>query len=292
MNCPQCGEAVEPGAAFCGNCGQALHTDAQTAETNAATPDPASPSNQTVPSYAVADAKQSRSEVKAMVGLIVAVLAVPGAIIPALGATLAVVALVLATTLRAGAKKLLRNVAIGFSSLAIVLSVAVYAFNLNDLQQTADSTETANSNRVAGVSDTPCYKVSLPQLPTVENANGSCNLQAGSADTLAASSEIFTIDTAKQDNATEAEVMAVAKEIVESTFKSSLPEYTITSQRQGNFADSPAYITDAKDAKGSTVQMAMIFRPVQHGENIFVLVHGLDNGQASVSVAEEGWEWK
>jgi hypothetical protein len=286
MNCPRCSELVEPGAAFCGNCGQAVR-------------------GLPAPGYELADKSRFRAEKRTMVGLLIAVLAIPGALIPALGVAMAVIGLVLATTSRAVPKKLMSNVAICIAGLAILLSAGMFAYRIDQAEKTKKAAEASQAAEdeadiavqaiepiVGGVLDTPCYKLKVPSLKNVEQDGDSCNLRAYSGADLASSSEFLTIDTAWREGTTDAAFMEVAKQSATASLADNLKDFTVTSQGPGSFAGSPAYILDAKDDAGSTVRLAMVSHQVTHGENVIVLVHGLEKGQADLSAVEQSWQWK
>lgn len=317
MKCPQCDEAVEPGAAFCGNCGRALTADTNSSDVAGSAPQPApidhAPSDETVvaaaptplPAYAVVDPAESKREPKAMVGLIISIIAIPAAVIPFLGVALAVMGIVVSARARSMTKRVMHHMSVGFAILALVLSVVAYMYNLQQYNSQAKSKDTVSAQQPADkgqavaaqatidkVIDTPCYSVVVPDLQNVDQVKDSCNTRLFNAETLAASDQVFTVDTVRQPSITAANFADVSKQLVENYVKNSLPDYTITAQRASTFAGSPSYVVSASNRSKVSVQMAVVLRAVEHGENIFVLVHGLSEGQADISMVEKTWQWK
>jgi hypothetical protein len=91
---------------------------------------PVSPSQATVPAYAVP--KPEGSSVKPVIGLALSILSLPGAIIPIVGLGFGVAALVLGSKSMAH-KKGMATVAIVLGSIGIILSLIVFAYNLKQL---------------------------------------------------------------------------------------------------------------------------------------------------------------
>lgn len=317
MNCPQCQLPAEPDAAFCGNCGQALQLVAAmpTAEAAGDAVHTAGPSDKApLPAYAVAAASPERQQLesKAMTGLIISVLAVPGALIPVLGASLAVAGLIMATTAR-GIHKTMRNLSLAFASVAVALSVGVYVWSL---QQAADTSRQAQAgqgqanggadgqlqadNEAAKeaemveeqVFETPCYSLAMAGLDFSESSRDSCKLWMRNAVNLADASNAYSVDAVMQQQVTAENLAATGRQLADTYIKSSMPGFTVTSQSTGSFAESQAYLISGSNTSNVTMQMALVLRPVTHGENLFVIVHATSKGKANVANLEADWKWK
>jgi hypothetical protein len=306
MNCPRCSEAVESGALYCGNCGLRLPEIVKAGSADVALTQAQSAVDiDAVPQYAIANPAKQRAENHTMLGLILSVLSVPGAIIPFLGAALAAGGLVVSTSSRAAlAKKTMSNVAVGFAGLGIILSVGAYVYNLNQYnQQQAQSDQTdkaamlANDDQTGGslqstmMLDTPCYYTSVPRASGINNPASSCTAQVFNAGTLNVSTNAYNLQAVTQKDLTESGLPTAGQKVADTYFASSLPGFTVTSQQAGKFAGSPAYYINARNSGDVTVEMAIVLRQVTHGENVFVLVHAV-NGQADLSSIEQTWRWK
>jgi hypothetical protein len=366
MQCPQCGELVDQGAAFCGNCGAALH-EAVTAPVSPAlstpvdpltasitAPTPAQPqSNQAIsaqsapsqpagtaqaypvdttsgvampagatplPTYAVADPNAHRAEGRAMTALILSILSVPASVVPFAGWTLAVIGLVMATSIRSKmVHKSMSNVAIGFSVGAILLSSGVFIYNIQqfnnkriaslDSASTTDdssisatgtqSDDAANSNVASTVAangalvDTPCYTMHLSSSIS-KPAGGldtGCSTQAYNGESLILSTNVLNVEAITQDKIDAATLESAGKEIAGSYVTTSIPGMAITSQSMGTFAGSPAYIVQGK-SDGVSVEFALVLHKVAHGENVFVITHAINSVNADISQFESTWVWK
>jgi hypothetical protein len=341
MNCSQCSEAIEPGALFCGNCGQPLQaansstpaTSPKTVSTEPVAAVPPSPvarvlSNATdavspqpapsqtggpvlasnasgLPGYAVVNPVQHKAETKAMFALVAGVLSLPGSIIPFLGITLAVTALVLSTIARGNMqKKLMSTLAIIFAVLGILASIGMFIYAVqyeaNNVNSSLGSSS-SNESTVPGTAavsgsklDTPCYSVSMiPALKNITNAAGSCSAQAFNDDTLNNSSNALAIEAVKQAKANENNFPDVAKNFVDNYIADSLPDYVVTSRKVGTFAKSASYTVNAKkNGQNTTIQLALVYHPVVNGESLYILAHAIDEGQANLSDFESTWVWK
>jgi|GEM_PF-3423903 len=368
MQCPQCGELVSPGAAYCGNCGAALigtviqqplvesppipgqppiintsPTIPAPVATVAATPSvPAimsaasitapvqQPLSTTVPpiqpalasiavdapsvvpiappsppAYAVTDPNQSKVEGKAMAALILSILAVPGSIVPFIGWILACSSIVIATSVRSRLPhKFMGNLAISFAAFAIVLSAAVFAFNIKEFNKKADQ-NSSNGNvaksdadgisagNVSGKSlETPCYALDTPGMVQVDTVIDSCQAQAYSGPTLSVSTNALNIESVSQSKINATNLDMAGKEVANNYLRSSIPEFVLTSQKLGTFADSPAYIIEGKGGSSVTIELALVVHATAHGENIFVVAHAINDSQADLSQFESSWVWK
>lgn len=311
--CANCGQQIEPGAVFCGNCGQALQVALQP---------PTSPllgitplleaTVAPLPAYAVANPASQKGETKAMTGLVISILAVPAAIIPFLGMAMGITGLVLGTLSRITIRKTVNNLAISFSCLAILASIAMFVYNISNYnsQQAAklDQTNLDTTNQSLAVGnntdtkavgsgsrravDTVCYKASLEKLSIFNNVAGSCAFRTYDDESLAAATKLFTVDAANEADITEANFAGIAKDLIAKTFKSNLPTFTITDEKASTFANSPGYLVSGKDNGDGFIQMAIVLHPVAHGENIFVMVHAVNDMEANVGLLEKGWVWK
>lgn len=313
MDCPRCGETVDTGAAYCGNCGAALTTVAIGVPTSPQTYESATQAVEAsvvatptpLPAYAIASPSQHKAESGSMIALVLGVLALPGSIVPLIGWILAAAAIIMATTARSKMpRKTLNNMAIGFGSLAVLLSGGVFAYNsqtLNEQQPEAQLSSSAadpSDNMLAVLSGdssaitTPCYSVDAVGLGNVDSAANSCKAQAFNTDTLVASTNAFNIEGVVQENVNASNLAEVGQEIANTYLHTSMPDLTITSQNSGSFAGSPAYIIRGKSAGNVTIEMALVLHAVSHGENIFVLAHAINDAQADLSQFESSWVWK
>ena len=207
MNCPKCNQPVQEGAEFCGNCGQALTPttapapdatgqQAQMAQVLATPPTANTTPNLTVaqPATVVAPAAAAVTavpgshpgETKAIVGLVLACLAIPAAFIPILGLALGITGLVLGTISRQYYKKTLSLLAIIFGGLAIVLSLASWVYAVvhdpsssnpnsrpaivsnNDQNQSSSNLASDSLQNIS----TACYSFSVPKTLLASQPDG------------------------------------------------------------------------------------------------------------------------
>ena len=294
MECSRCGEAVDAGAAYCGNCGVALTPTQPVAVV------PFAPTSVSLPAYAVASPSQHKAESKSMIALILSILAVPGSIVPILGWLLAIAGIVMASIARAKMpRKTMNNVAIGFGSLAILLSAGVFVYALQQSGRPNARTalnrtdgQQATTRGTAGVIDTPCYSVDVAGLDNIENTSGSCKAQAFNADTMVASTNAFNVEGVLQESITEANLAEAGQVIANTYLHATMPDLVVVSQASGRFAGSPAYIIHGKSKGNVTIELALVLHKVPHGENVFVLAHAINDEQANLAPFEASWKWK
>lgn len=119
MNCPNCQQTLEAGAAFCGNCGQRV---APAAPLSAASP-------AGVPAYALATPAQQKGEKQALLAVLFGVAGLAGALFMALlGLVLGITGIVMGTMARSGSKRRLGTVGLILSGLAVLASLAVWVY--------------------------------------------------------------------------------------------------------------------------------------------------------------------
>lgn len=325
MNCPKCNQPIENGAAFCGNCGQSLQaTPAQPAPAAAAPPtrvQPISPiaqvydnqpptttlapslgapiasaGNAGVPAYAIGTHTQHKGEMKALISVICGVLGVVGALLmPLMALVFGITGLVLGTTTRHSSHRLMSTIGIVISSLAILGGLAGWAYNIahNPALQTKTSHKTPTTTTASASVTTPCYDLGFVTKLQIKNDADSCDVQAYDGLTFDRSSDIYKVYANQVPSLTEAGFEPVAKEALEKDIKTTLPEYSITSQGAAEFAGSTAYYVTARNAsKGVTVIEGAVLHKTEAGYNLFVLLHAGMGSDITLDELETQWQWK
>lgn len=308
MNCPNCHQVVDVGAAFCGNCGQALQvTDltpiAQASQNQSATQTDDSLSSQPlvaaaggVPPYAFSIPAQHIDETKALLALLLGIAGLVGALFFALlGLTLGVIGIIMGTLSRSSTKRGLSTVGIMASSVAILAALAVWAYAIKQNSQTNHKVAAQNSAPAITTSDltTPCYSVGFVDKLNVNNSSNSCDMKAFNGQTIEASTDAYKI-YANQSGVTNATMFtAIAKQAIDKDVKTNLPNFSITNERVASFAGSPAYAAIAVDKSHDVAVIEeAVFHKVAHGDNVFVLVHAIAGKTADILTLEAQWQWK
>ena len=311
MNCPNCSQLVENGAAFCGNCGQALDvsspkdkpTGSHIAQVlkSQVNSDSGQPQYQSpaaagnIPSYAIATPLQHIGETKAVLSLLLGIVGIVGALFVALvGLSLGIAGLILGTMSRNSVRRGISTAGIVFSSIAIVVSLGVWAYVIHkqsDIGQ-AKTTKTANAFP-ASTLNTPCYTTGFIDTLNVTNAKNSCDMNAFNGSSLDSSTKAYKVFSSQIAAINANDFNDFAKKAVQKDIAASLPGFTIDSQQFTQFAGSPAYIANTSDKMtGVTVTEAVVYHQVQAGANVFVLVHASGRGVADLSTLEAQWQWK
>ena len=113
MNCLNCQQPLEAGAAFCGNCGQAVAANTVAAST----------------ASAPAKAVQRRGEKRALLAVLFGVAGIAGGLfIPLLGLVLGVAGLVMGTLSHSGSRRGLSTAGLFLSGLALLVSLATWTY--------------------------------------------------------------------------------------------------------------------------------------------------------------------
>ena len=322
MNCPKCNQPVEAGAAFCGNCGQALMvpapwppvaSSAPPAEPLPAAVSPVAPVAQNqpvaaapvplqpadVPAYAVAQPAQHIDENKAIMSLIFGIVGIIGALFLALlGLAFGIAGLVTGTMSRSGTKRGLSTAGLVTSSLAILVGLAVWVYAINHdpaLHKTPTAVTHSTTTPAVSLSslNTPCYSAGFVDKLNVSHASGSCDMSAFNGPTLQSSSNAYKVYADQSTSATATNFTSLVKPAIEKDVKDNLPTFAIDNEQVGKFAGSPAYLVNSSDkASGVAVVEAAVLHKVSNGDNIFILVHAANGKTTDLSTIEAQWQWK
>lgn len=311
MDCPNCKEPVEPGAAFCGNCGQALtaipapqsntiKTAYETASQTSAAPVPLGDplAAGTTPLYTQVQAGRAAAGNKSVVALVIGVLGIVCAVfvMALIGLILGIIGVVLGTTARSHQKSILNMLSIVFASIALVISIGVWVINSAELYKqgavTRSTPATSTSTAATGTSaDTPCYTTGFATSLTIVTTSSSCNMQAFEGESFTTSNNVYQVYGDSVAQLTAGSFTELSKTAIEKDFAENLQQYKIVSQSATQFAGSPAYIVTGSDGTHAVVE-ATVYHATAQGNNVFTIVHGLVGDTINLSELESGWQWK
>jgi hypothetical protein len=324
MNCPRCNESVESGAAFCGNCGQALgfqqplppqpptpQTNQPVAQFqppahagqvfNNAAPNPQAAASNFVPAgapaYALSAPAQHSGETKALLSLILGIIGLLLCIIPIAGLALAITGLILGTLTRHSHKKTLSTLGLIFSSLAILASLGFWTYAILNSKNNAAKNNVSGNNTAAVATasiKTPCYNIDfVHEMNTDSDKSDSCDVRVYEGATIEQSNDVYKVYGNEVSNITEATFYNSAKAAIEKDVSSTLPGFTIATERVGTFAGSPAYIVNVSQ---NQTQIAVVEAAVLHkvgaGYNVFSVVHATKGQTTDLKALETQWQWK
>lgn len=332
MICQNCNQPVDDGAVFCGNCGQQLYatttpvssaanappqpqTPLPTAPSPLPTPAPnyvpapsvALPTPQGASSVSQATAIQPpvyapdltqkdhtrarRAEIALFSGISGSVAAL---FIPIAGLVLAGIGIANGIASRRSSKRMLSMVGLVFSIIALCISVAAWGYNINRAMEKKRAESNAATASSKSDVETPCYNANFIDRLNITHVDSSCNLQAFNGDTFAQSTNVYRIMAVKSSAARDAASFnTVAKAALEKDVETNLPGFKIVDQRVSGFAGSPAYTITAIDTENNiAVVETAVFRQVSNGENIFLIIHGINGDKVDLSILEAKWQWK
>ena len=284
MECPNCHEPTEDGAAFCGNCGDALASSSVMAAA--------------MPAYAIATPARRVGEVKALLSVLLGAAGLAGSVFIAFfGLILGTVGLVMGTLSRHSPRRSLSTAGLVISSLSVLagLGVWVYAFHHDPRGNNIAPVREQGPVMVSIESDllTPCYSANLAEELHISRSAASCNTQVYNAETFEASSEVYKIYANQSPVRTEDGFNALAKQALENDMKTNLKSFTIVQQAATTFAGSPAYTIMAHDRLNNVAVIEMaVYHPSATGDNVFILLHGNNGSESDLQVLESQWQWK
>lgn len=316
--CPSCGKPTDPGAAFCGNCGQALVVQQvppvqviSVAESSQAQPSPivqvlnnqqpsskSIPNNPTpavvgaatLPAYAkeYVDSAARSGEIEATIGLLLGVISVPVALfIPVLALALGGAGIVLGTLGRSKYRHTLSLIAVIFPIIGILAGFAVFgiAASSNTSQSLAQGSSGSATSASMLTVDTPCYRVKIDG-GLKKFTHNSCNFDAASR------SEEFRVDAFSDPSITAANLNQVAPGIFQQAISKAGDAYI--SGAPGVFANNPAYIIYAANvADGSKGIYAMVIHQSSSANNIYFISRVIRTTNTPVfGPMESNWQWK
>lgn len=331
MNCPKCNQPIEPGAVFCGNCGQPLQ-----ATTTQPTPNPApsqpvieptDPANVSQPSsispmQQVLTNQQSAPGVVSPINFGNPAAAVSGGSAPVgaiaqpvdrSGETKSIIALLLGVAGIPGAL-FIPLIGIVFGLAGIILAsiarqhykhalsrIAIFVSALAlvvAIVITVIGTERilkSRSNNAASSSSS--QTATTPCYGVVFAGNLTVTNTSGSCVMSAANADRsiqYNIDAANNPAITESNFNSAVPTTLKNAFNTADPNAVITSQHAGTFAGSTAYYMAAKDTSTKdSAEVVAVLHAVSHGENFFILSEdNIGGGTPNLQSLETNWTWK
>lgn len=330
MDCPNCHEPVDVGAAFCGNCGQALAPqhlltgttttrDSESAAapivSDATTRTPtvevsnamlqgignqlvgASVSKQPIPTYARPALGQQRDHFRAAISVVFGTLGVVGSLImPFVGLVLGIVGVITGTMSRRYLKRGLGLAGIFISTAGIFVSMGTWAYAISRTSQQQQATKTTAQKTdgspvlAANQLSTPCYEVQFVNRLNVQNTTGSCNMNAFDGSTLDVSHSAYKV-YATQSAVSSTAFAGLARTALEKDITQSMPDYHVVSEQATTFSGSQAYVVHAMNSDGVSLLEAAVLHPGNDSANFYVIVHATVDGTANLHDLELGWRW-
>jgi hypothetical protein len=290
MNCPNCHEAVEAGAAFCGNCGHPVQGRAMALGVASLTG--------SLPAYALPTPAQHTAELQATLSVLLGTAGIAGSMfIPFFGLGFGLLGIVMGTVSRTYSRKWTRFAGLVLSGLAVFAGLAtwVYAvqtdprFNPKVVRAAPESSSTAASSDLSTI----CYSLNFVDKLNIDKSSDSCDISAYNGSNIEDSTNAYKIIANQVDVTTANDFSNLAKQALEKDISKNLSGFIVSGEKVTTFANSPAYEITAHDKTGA---IAIIEVAVMHespnGKNIFVLVHANNGTSADLQILESQWQWK
>jgi hypothetical protein len=253
-----------------------------------------------LPRYAV-DTTHAHNHLKVILAMVFGVIGIAGAFfIPLLGLILGIAGVVLATTATHDSGKWLKRAAFTMSLFAFLSGLGVWAYVANNnpklhpqvAQKAATVNSSANAITALGVS-TPCYSITFPENLNIDNASGSCVMNAYNGKTIEASSNVYKVLTSASSTITSANFVGLSKKAIENDVSQNLPGFIISGEGSGTFAGSQAYFVNAADSGSNVaVEEAAVLHSSATGSEVFIIVHITFGTATNLSILESHWQWK
>jgi hypothetical protein len=227
---------------------------------------------------------------KGIIAFVLGVLGCIGWLIPLVGVTLGVLALVFGTIALKSKKKV-------FAIIGIALAVPVIAVSIFFWVRAAQSVLKSKSTTVSGLVTkstssslqtvtTPCYTTKIPTSLTMTKTANSCTFDAVDNKT-GQDYEVKVLQVAGLSPANlHASVQTDAQNIVNIT-----PGSSIASQKATTFAGSPAYLYNLKRTDGSAGILDYIFNTTLQGNLVIIFITQNNAKSLSLSTIENNWSW-
>jgi hypothetical protein len=317
MNCQNCHEPIEPGAAFCGNCGYPVQAPApQAGLQNTAPaqvwqnpqapivnnqPTPVAPNTPapTAPSYALATPSQHAGETSAILAVILGIIGLAGAgfLIPIIGLVFGAAGLCMGTISRRKAQRHLAIIGLIIATLAIVAGFGALVWNLEHTNknsgQNAKTGQSDASSKALSKLTTACYSFDLIDKYNISNNSGSCNTTIFNGQTFTNSTDVYKIVATKAGTNNPATFTQVAKQAINQDIQNNLPGFSITSQGPSSFAGSLAYtVYAANKSQDTAVVETGVLHQTSSGDNAFDILHAINGSSINLQTLEAQWQWK
>jgi hypothetical protein len=290
MNCPNCHEQVEDGAAYCGNCGQHIKHGAAALGAIGV--------RGVLPSYALVSPVRHAGETKALLSLLCGLVGLAGVLfIPLIGLMLGVAGIVLGTISRVYVQKAFHVTGLVFSSLAVLAGLAAWTYAARSDPRVNPSITRAQPSSsevlVSASLSTPCYSLDFVDELNVANKDSSCDMSAYNGKTQADSTNVYKIYASKVGAASANDFTNLAKSAIEKDLAKSVPDFKINSERALIFAGSSGFLVTASDkARQVSLVEAAVLHDSPNGSNAFIIVHANNGPVADLQILESQWQWK
>lgn len=289
MVCPQCQQAVDPGAQYCGNCGFKLTFTALTSPFSppAQQPQESSPLPQT-PNTIPSLAGQDHSG-KAIASFVLGVLGLPASLIPIVGVVFGILAIILGSLSIHSRRKALAIIGISLAVITLLASIFLWVMATQELitDQDNGNSLTAHSGKLQDI-HTPCYTTKIPAEMHVTKADDSCTFLGATP----GGKEQTEVKVIQVPGLSQANLPSAAKADAANVI-GAIPGGSIGEQGSATFAGSQAYQIEIKSTDGSAGLISYVYDTTSQGNLVIVLhTQARANGDNyKLSLIESNWAW-
>ncbi len=313
MDCQRCHEPLEPGAAFCGNCGYPVQSSNQSQPSQGlwqgqsgtppaqppitSQPIPAALNGAALPSYAIAHPAQHVGETTAVLAVILGTIGIVGSgfLIPIIGLVFGIIGMCLGTVSRRRSHRRLALIGLAIASLAVAAGLAALVWNISHYKTTAQYGKTGQSttsSKVISKLQTPCYSFNLINTYNISNQSGNCSVTMYNNQTFATSTNVYKIVASETGTTNPEAFTQLARQAVDTDIHTNLPGFSITRQGPSSFAGSLAYTAYANNNQQGTALMETLVLHLGTKDNAFDIIHAVNGSSVNLQTLEARWRWQ
>lgn len=233
---------------------------------------------------------ESQQSTKAIAAFVLGIVGCVGWLIPIVGVTLGILAIVFGTISLKSPRRVLAIIGMVLAVPVIAISIFFWVKGTQQYLKTHSSStgsSTAATATPLQVITSPCYSTKIPAALQVTQTAGSCTFNAADA----VSGDTYQVKVLRAPQLTKENLSQVAKADAQNVVNV-IPGGSIASQNNSVFASSPAYTISLKATDGSKGVIDYIYQTTTYG-NLVIVYHALRSANSvDFRTIESNWAWK
>lgn len=252
----------------------------------------AAPSVVTSSPGSVVPSEHHNNKGKAIASFVLGILGCVGWLIPIVGVTLGVLALIFGTMGIKSSKKVFAIIGIVLAVPVLAVSILVWVVATQHLlkqrngQNTGQHTSQSSSVATQAVTS-PCYSTKIPTSVKLVQANDSCSFDALNQTT----GEEYEVKVLQLAGLNTTNLQQAAQEDIQNVLNL-VPGSSIASQGTASFAGNPAYSVELNTADGGKGIVDYVYKNTGQGNLVIVLHSQQQTTSINVQLLEQNWQWR